>query len=109
MISLASTLLIPSRHQLGTSLGMAITSSIATNVSRRYSKRHPLLPAHSPKVLMVGFRAGGWTLFGAAALSIIIGLIGLRGIGIVGRQKTSDSTDSMITEDGGEKGQHTNI
>jgi hypothetical protein len=82
---------------------MAITSSIATNVSRRYSKSHPSLPPNSPEVLMVGFRAGGWTLFGAAALSIIIGLIGLRGIGIVGRQKTSSITDSMTTEDDGEK------
>jgi len=83
---------------------MAITTSIATNVSKKYSKSHPSLPPNSPEVLMVGFRAGGWTLFAAAAMSIIIGLVGLRGIGIVGRQKTSEEiSDNMIAEDGGEK------
>jgi hypothetical protein len=86
---------------------MAITFSIATNVSRRYSESHPSLRPNSPEVLMAGFRAGGWTLCGAAALSIIIGLIGLRGIGIVGRQETS--TDSTTAEDGEEKGPDTSI
>jgi hypothetical protein len=98
-----STTLISFFNQLGTSLGMAITSSIATNVSRRYSINHPSLPPNSPEVLMAGFRAGGWVLFGAAALSIIIGLIGLRGVGIVGRQKTSDIAQSITTEGSEEK------
>jgi hypothetical protein len=83
---------------------MAITTSVATNVSRRYSKSHPSLPPNSPEVLMVGFRAAGWTLFSAAALGIVIGLFGLRGIGIVGRKTNSDSKDSTATEDSGEEG-----
>lgn len=33
---------------------------------------------------MAGFRAAGWTCFAAGAVSVIIGVIGLRGTGIVG-------------------------
>lgn len=36
---------------------------------------------------MAGFRAAGWTLFAAAVVSVTIGLVGLRGMGIVGRKE----------------------
>lgn len=76
--------------RLGTSIGVAITSSIATAVTRQYSKRYGVAES-SPEALMAGFRAAGWTLCGAAAISILIGSIGLRGIGIVGQKRTEES------------------
>lgn len=57
-------------------------------MSEKYALAHPALLLNSPEVLMVGFRAAGWTCFAAAALSFLIGLVGLRNIGIVGQRKT---------------------
>ena len=78
---------------------MATTSSIATSISQRYSKHHPSVAPSSPEALMVGFRAAGWTIFAAATISIIIGCIGLRGIGVVGSRIATDAT----TQNDGEK------
>lgn len=86
------------QFQIGTSLGLAITSSIATSVSSKYHAANPSLLADSPEVLMVGFRAAGWTCFAAALLSFIIALVGLRGIGIVGQKsRIISGTDSGIS------------
>ncbi|KAJ7496663.1 major facilitator superfamily domain-containing protein [Mycena latifolia] len=71
--------------RLGVSIGVAVTSSIATAVSQNYHSHHTELAFNSPEVLMVGFRAGGWCLCTAAVISFSIALIGLRGIGIVGQ------------------------
>ncbi|KAF9462499.1 major facilitator superfamily-domain-containing protein [Collybia nuda] len=89
--------------RLGTSLGIAITSAIATSVSQKYSTHHPPLSSTSPEALMIGFRAAGWTLFGAAIISITIGLLGLRGIGIVGRKREADSSDDVTLHNEPEK------
>jgi len=75
--------------RLGTSIGVAVTSSIATAVSQKYHSKHPDSANNSPEVLMVGFRAAGWTLCAAAGTSLLIALVGLRGIGIVGQHKES--------------------
>ncbi|KIM81923.1 hypothetical protein PILCRDRAFT_820793 [Piloderma croceum F 1598] len=73
--------------RIGTSIGLAVTSSIATAISEKYASAHPALLPNSPEVLMVGFRAAGWTCFTAAMLAFLIGLVGLRGIGVVGQRK----------------------
>ncbi|KAJ8522255.1 hypothetical protein ONZ45_g1154 [Pleurotus djamor] len=80
--------------RLGTSIGLAVTSSIATATSEKYNKAHPELAADSPEVLMAGFRAAGWTCLAAAALSLIVAAVGLRGIGIVGKTAKSDETEA---------------
>jgi hypothetical protein len=58
---------------------------------------------------MVGFRAAGWMLCAAAASSIIIGLVGLRGIGIVGRVNdvTHDATVQNTEKDADSSGMPT--
>jgi hypothetical protein len=84
--------------QIGTSIGLAVTSSIATAISKKYASAHPSLPADSPEVLMVGFRAAGWTCFAAAVLAFLIGVVGLRGIGVVGQQKKTPNP-AEITAD----------
>jgi hypothetical protein len=50
---------------------------------------------------MTGFRAAGWTCFAAAVVSFLIGLVGLRGIGIVGTKRTDDdgSVDGVEKEE----------
>ncbi|KAJ6606046.1 major facilitator superfamily-domain-containing protein [Mycena vulgaris] len=73
--------------RLGTSIGVAVTSSIATAVSSKYHSSHLTLSPNSPEVIMVGLRAAGWTLAAAGAISFVIALVGLRGIGIVGQIK----------------------
>ncbi|KAJ6614652.1 major facilitator superfamily-domain-containing protein [Mycena sp. CBHHK59/15] len=80
--------------QLGGSIGVAVTSSIATAVSQKYHSTHQKLPYNSPEVLMVGFRAGGWCLCAAAVISFSIAFIGLQGIGIVG--KTEDNVAGKV-------------
>ncbi|KAJ7729261.1 major facilitator superfamily domain-containing protein [Mycena maculata] len=72
--------------RIGTSLGLAISSSIATATSQKYQHAHPELAIDSPEVLMVGFRAAGWTCFAASVISFVIGVVGLRGIGIIGHK-----------------------
>ena len=60
-------------------------------MSQKYHLKHPDSPDNSPEVLMVGFRAAGWTLCTAAAASLFIALVGLRDIGIVGQHKKSET------------------
>ncbi|KAJ6544040.1 major facilitator superfamily domain-containing protein [Mycena capillaripes] len=74
--------------RIGTSLGLAVTSSVATATSQKYQRAHPELALDSPQVLMAGFRAAGWTCFAVAVLCFGIALFGLNGIGIVGRSST---------------------
>lgn len=71
--------------QLGTSIGLAVTSTIANTVSQKYLKHHPDLTLTDPAVLLVGFRAAGWVCFSVLVISIIIALVGLRGVGLVGQ------------------------
>ncbi|KAJ7134992.1 major facilitator superfamily domain-containing protein [Mycena crocata] len=79
--------------RIGTSLGLAITSSIATSVSQRYQRGHPELVLDSPEVLMVGFRAAAWTCFGVSVFSFCIAIfrvgLSIRHIGIVGQKVES--------------------
>ncbi len=83
--------------RLGTSISLALSSSIATAVSNAYAAQHPELGyvvgagnnAGSPggrEVLMVGFRAAGWVSFAFAVASLLVCVFGLRGIGVVGQK-----------------------
>ncbi|KAK7028533.1 MFS general substrate transporter [Favolaschia claudopus] len=81
--------------RLGASIGMAVTTSISSSISAHFHSAHPELTKTDPNVLMVGFRAGAWSLFAAAVASFVIALVGLRGIGIIGQ---SDSTIEQKTE-----------
>jgi len=48
---------------------------------------------------MAGFRAAGWTCFAAAVLAFLIGVICLRGIGVVGQQKKSPNPAEITPAD----------
>ncbi|KAG0696619.1 major facilitator superfamily domain-containing protein [Suillus ampliporus] len=83
--------------RLATALGLAVTSGIAASVSKAYNEKHPHLDAESPEVLMVGFRAAGWTCFASTLMSIMIVIFGLRGLGVVG--KRSSASDHVAQSD----------
>jgi hypothetical protein len=70
--------------RLGTSLGLAITSTISTTISENFAKTHNVLGT-SPEALEAGFRAAGWTCFATTVCAMLIAVGALRGIGIVGK------------------------
>ncbi|GJE97159.1 MFS general substrate transporter [Phanerochaete sordida] len=71
--------------RLGTSIGLAVTSTLAASVSARFARAHPPLAPDAPDVLMAGFRAAGWLCCGACALAVLISAVGMRGVGFVGQ------------------------
>jgi len=82
--------------RLGTSIGLAVTSTIANSVSEKFNKHHPDMSPTDPAVLMAGFRAAGWTCCGALGLSLLIAVAGMRGIGLVGQQTLSEGEKGDI-------------
>lgn len=85
------------RAQIGTSLGLAVTSTVSTAVSTRFLAGHPLLHPSSPSVLLQGYRAAGWVCFAAAALAILATVLGLRDMPIV--------LDVDVSADAGSRGE----
>lgn len=69
--------------QFGTAVGLAVMAIISSSVTKRSS--YPL--ENSPEALLDGYRACFWACFGAILLCVLIGLIGLRDIGIVGKKR----------------------
>lgn len=45
---------------------------------------------------MAGFRAGGWVCCGVLVFSLIIGIFGLRGIGLVGEPRNTTSAEKPL-------------
>lgn len=77
--------------QLGTSIGLSVLSTVANSVSLRFNKTHPDCSPTDPSVLMAGFRAAGWTCSAAMTLALIIAIGGMRGVGLVGQKRTTES------------------
>ncbi|KAI0684208.1 major facilitator superfamily domain-containing protein [Cytidiella melzeri] len=70
--------------RLGTSIGLAVTSTIANTISKKYNNKHPELSADDPLVLLAGFRAAGWVCCGVLGLSAVVAIFGWHGVGLVG-------------------------
>ncbi|KAL7919276.1 major facilitator superfamily domain-containing protein [Trichoderma austrokoningii] len=60
--------------QLGTAIGLTVTSLIATSVTNTSSDADK----GSPSALMDGYRAVFWTMFAAMALTCVLSVLGLR-------------------------------
>ncbi|UKZ68813.1 uncharacterized protein TrAtP1_009832 [Trichoderma atroviride] len=60
--------------QLGTAIGLTVTSLIATSVTNSSSDADK----ESPSALMDGYRAVFWTMFAAMALTCVLSVLGLR-------------------------------
>ncbi|TKX21806.1 MFS transporter-like protein 116 [Elsinoe australis] len=69
--------------QIGKSVGIALTQVVASSVTAR-----SLYPdKHSPDALMDGYKGAFWFNFGVCALTLALGLFGLRKIGKVGHKR----------------------
>ncbi|KAF7370105.1 MFS general substrate transporter [Mycena sanguinolenta] len=77
--------------RLGSLLGLTVSTIISTTVSKHFQSAHPELSSDDPRVLMAGFRAAAWSLIAAGGISFAIALIGLRGIGIIGKPSEAKS------------------
>ena len=73
---------------------MAVSTIISTTLSKHFQSAHPGLSSDDPQVLMVGFRAAARSLVATAVISFAITVIGLRGIGILG--KPSDAKEAVL-------------
>lgn len=87
--------------RLATSLGLSITASISSAVTKQYMRRRqrgaggaapaaaPATAATppSPEALLKGYQAAVWFCFALSVIALAIGIIWLRGIGIVGFQE----------------------
>lgn len=80
--------------RLATSLSLAVISSIANVVSTRYLNSHPFdaslkaQTADSPEVLLEGYRIAAWLCVACVGVSTAVAVVGLRGIGVVGKKET---------------------
>jgi hypothetical protein len=74
-------------------------------VSKTYNNKHPDLDAQSPEVLMVGFRAAGWTCFASTLLGIVIVILGLRDLGIIGKKTCVSEGAAKSDESNSKSGQ----
>lgn len=68
--------------RLATSIGLAATSTLATAVSKQYSRAHPL--ASHEETLLAGYRAAVYMCVGCSATAIVLAATLLRKMGIVG-------------------------
>ncbi|EXJ86773.1 hypothetical protein A1O3_03727 [Capronia epimyces CBS 606.96] len=66
--------------QLGASVGLCVLSVISTNVTNKSDTK-------SPQALLAGYRASFWTLFAWTLTAFLIGTVGLRNLGKIGRKK----------------------
>ncbi|OJZ85210.1 hypothetical protein ASPFODRAFT_61887 [Aspergillus luchuensis CBS 106.47] len=73
--------------QFGRSIGLALVALIANGVTDKYAQSEN---KESPGALMVGYRAAFWFLFAMNIASLVVSSIGLRKIGNVGRQRSSE-------------------
>ncbi|TFK52814.1 MFS general substrate transporter, partial [Heliocybe sulcata] len=75
--------------RIATSIGLAITSAIATGVSNHND---------SPEGLLKGYRAAGWTCFAASCVGLVVHLWWLRGIGIMGGKRGVRLRDDEVSK-----------
>ncbi|KAI0341364.1 MFS general substrate transporter [Trametopsis cervina] len=81
--------------RLGTSIGLAVTSTIANTVSEKFNKHHPELASDDPLVLLPGFRAAGWVCCGVLGLSALITIFGWRGVGVVEQSRVAHPLEKI--------------
>jgi MFS family permease len=75
--------------RLATSIGLALTNSIASTVTNHYSGDKT-----SPEALLKGYRAAVWFCFASSVLAAILALVYLRDVGIVAKTEQDTTTTS---------------
>jgi len=94
--------------RIGNSIGLAVSSTVANSISQKYynsmsASEQAINGMESPKVLMIGYRAGGWMCFAAAVLALVIAALFTRHIERTANgEKSSTDAPSIATEVGTE-------
>ncbi|KAJ5184125.1 major facilitator superfamily domain-containing protein [Penicillium capsulatum] len=70
--------------QVGKSVGLALVALISNAITENQTQ---LRDKGSPEGLMIGYRAAFWTLFGMNVASLLVGAMGLRKVGNIGKKK----------------------
>lgn len=74
--------------QLGTSIGLAATAVVSSSVTAKYGSSHAAGTAgEETTALMAGYRAAFWVVFAWTAVSVVLGMFGLRGVGRIGEKR----------------------
>ena len=68
--------------QLGTSIGLCVMSVISANVTKASGYEDK----NSPDALLEGYRAVFWALFAWMGVACVLGAVGLRTVGKVGKE-----------------------
>ncbi|KAJ5489803.1 Major facilitator superfamily domain general substrate transporter [Penicillium expansum] len=72
--------------QIGRTIGLALVALISNSITEKASSAED---HHSPESLMTGYRAAFWFLFAMNMTSLVVGLVGLRKVRNVGKEKRS--------------------
>lgn len=70
--------------QIGRTIGLALVALISNSITGKTSSAED---EQSPRSLMTGYHAAFWFLFAMNMTSLVVGLIGLRKVGNVGKEK----------------------
>lgn len=73
--------------QIGRTIGLALVALISNSITRRTSSAED---KQGPESLMTGYRAAFWFLFAMNVASLVVGLVGLRKVGNVGKRNMSE-------------------
>jgi hypothetical protein len=79
--------------RLATSISLSLISTLANSVSSTYLDSHDGLAADDPEVLLVGYRIAAWMCVACTAVALVLCLVGLRGMGVVGRKDEDEDED----------------
>ncbi|UZJ50737.1 hypothetical protein CBS101457_000057 [Exobasidium rhododendri] len=77
--------------RLATSIGLALTSSIATTVTAHSSSSKTPSDA-----LLEGYRAAGWICFATSAIAALLSVVFLRNVGVVGLSQIQNAPAAPI-------------
>lgn len=69
--------------KIGKSVGLGLVAVIAADVTQKSSHENK----ESPEALLVGYKATFWFVFASIAVTVLLSIWGLRGIGRVGHKR----------------------
>lgn len=69
--------------QVGKAVGLALSAVVANSIT----EQSRFQDKDSPDALMIGYRAAWWFCFGLSAVTLAVGVLGLRKVGKVGEKK----------------------
>lgn len=81
--------------RLATSFGLALSTTISSNVTKTFAAKHASLTESSPESLARGYQAAMWFCFACCIAGMIVSFVWLREIGIVGCKEAAVTEPSL--------------